>query len=219
MEFDENDPIRYDHWIEDALRGVIRQALAFTAENGIIGEHHFYVTFRTDTDAITLPDYLRVQHPHEMTIVLQHQYENLSVEEDRFFVTLRFNGQAVNLDIPFDEITGFTDPSVNFGLQLKTTEVDEDDLEEYDYPFEPPAVEQDRAQASTTLKPVSTLQTSKETADDALDTIGKAGTGKGGAGKNTGKKDKGGGDTDTDDAPADDAPTGEVIALDAFRKK
>ncbi len=195
MEFDEDDPIRYDHWIEDALRGVIRQALAYTAENGIIGDHHFYVTFRTDTDAIDLPDYLRAQHPHEMTIVLQHQYENLSVEEDRFFVTLRFNGQAVNLDIPFEEITGFTDPSVNFGLQLKTTEVDEDDLEEYDYPFEPPAAEQDRAQASTTLKSVSSLQTTKEVADGA-------------------EKKEG-----DDNRNPGDAPTGEVIALDAFRKK
>ena len=202
MEFDEDDPIRYDHWIEDALRSVIRQALAYTAENGLFGEHHFYVTFRTDTGAIELPDYLRAQHPNEMTIVLQHQYENLSVEEDRFFITLRFNGQAVNLNIPFEEITGFTDPSVNFGLQLKTTEVDYDELEEYDYPFEPPAEEQDRSQTSAAVKPISLAvaqDATKETADSE---------------KNAGTEDEGG---DSDDA--DDARTGEVIALDAFRKK
>ena len=202
MEFDEDDPIRYDHWIEDALRSVIRQALAYTAENGLIGDHHFYITFRTDTGAIELPDYLRAQHPNEMTIVLQHQYENLSVEEDRFFITLRFNGQAVNLNIPFDEITGFTDPSVNFGLQLKTTEVDEDDLEEYDYPFEPPAEEQDRTQESAAVKPIA-LAIAQDDTEETADSE-----------KNTTTEDEG--DTGDD---ADEARTGEVIALDAFRKK
>jgi len=202
MEFDEDDPIRYDHWIEDALRGVIRQALAYTAENGLFGDHHFYVTFRTDTGAIELPDYLRAQHPNEMTIVLQHEYENLSVEKDRFYITLRFNGQAVNLNIPFDEITGFTDPSVNFGLQLKTTEVDDDDLEDYDYPFEPPAKEQDRPQASNAVKPILLAvapDAMKETADSEKDAR---------------TEDKAGGSDN-----AHDAQTGEVIALDAFRKK
>jgi len=204
MEFDEDDPIRYDRWIEDALRSVIRQALAYTAENGLVGEHHFYVTFRTDTGVIDLPDYLKAQHPNEMTIVLQHQYEDLRVEEDRFFVSLRFNGQAVNLNIPFDEITGFTDPSVNFGLQLKTTEIDEDDLEEYDYPFEPPAEEQDRAEAS----PAAELVRSSDTADVVSVTM-----------ETTtdpdSRKDAGSGE----DTGSDEARTGEVIALDAFRKK
>jgi len=138
-----------------------------------------------------------------MTIVLQHQYENLSVEEDRFFVTLRFNGQAVNLDIPFEEITGFTDPSVNFGLQLKTTDMDEDDMEEYDYPFEPPAEEQDQTRATATVKTIPL--------SDSVDNIAKGDTA-----DTTGKA------VDGDGNGVDDAgtpQTGEVIALDAFRKK
>jgi len=214
MEFDDNDPIRYDRWIEDALRGVIRHALAYTAENGLVGDHHFYVTFRTNTGAIELPDYLRAQHPEEMTIVLQHQYEHLSVEEDRFFITLRFNGQAVNLNIPFDEITGFTDPSVNFGLQLKTTEVDEDELDEYDYPFEPPAEEQDRTGNAngdaTGAKPISLVLAS--TAADARDNEDAPEA-------STSDNDKTPATSPDDGDKVDEAPTGEVIALDAFRKK
>jgi len=205
MEFDDDDPIRYDYWIEEALRGVIRQALAYTAENGLTGDHHFYITFRTDNGVIDLPDFLRAQHPNEMTIVLQHQYEHLSVEDDRFFVTLRFNGQAVNLNIPFEEITGFTDPSVNFGLQLKTTELDEDDLEEYDYPFEPPAEEQDGTERPTAVKPIS-LSTKKDASKGAPTDDGETEK------EGTGNAESGG---DGDDAPQ----TGEVIALDAFRKK
>ncbi|NQV46060.1 MAG: hypothetical protein HQ501_14200 [Rhodospirillales bacterium] len=207
MEFEDDDPIRYDHWIEEALRGVIRQALAYTAENGLTGNHHFYVTFRTDTGAIDLPDFLRAQHPTEMTIVLQHQYEHLSVDDDRFFVTLRFNGQAVNLNIPLDEITGFTDPSVNFGLQLKTTDLDEDDLEEYDYPFEPPAEEQDCTEQPTAVKPISfatipaAVKSKTKSADD-----GKTG-------------DAESGDAESADKNDDVPQTGEVITLDAFRKK
>lgn len=201
MEFDEDDPIRYDRWIEDALRGVIRKALAYTAENGLVGEHHFYVTFRTDTGVVELPDYLKAQHPNEMTIVLQHQYEHLSVEEDRFYVTLRFNGQAVNLNIPFDEITGFTDPSVNFGLQLKTTEIDEDDLEEYDYPFEPPAEEQDRSDPSGAVEEIPSVG-SADVVTVTMETEGK-----------DADKD---GENGSEDG---ESRTGEVIALDAFRKK
>ncbi len=178
MDYQDDDPIRYDRWIEDALRSVISQALSYTAEHGLVGEHHFYITFRTDTGAVILPDVLKAQHPEEMTIVLQHQYDELMVDDGGFFVTLRFNGKPERLHIPFSEITGFTDPSVNFGLQLKTTDMDEEgfaDLEEF--PFEPPAVEQD-------FEP-SVAPDTEPTAENA----------------------------------AAEPRTGEVIALDAFRKK
>lgn len=181
MESNENDPIRYDRWIEDALRSVIGQALSHTAKHGLAGEHHFYITFRTDTGLVSMPDFLKAQHPEEMTIVLQHQYEDLLVEDDSFFVTLRFNGKPERLHVPFTEITGFTDPSVNFGLQLKTAELDEDDLDDLEaFPFEPAAAEQD------------------------------FGPGTGGADKR--------GDPLSDD-PEKNPGTGEVIALDIFRKK
>ena len=189
---DDNDPIRYDRWIEDALRSVISQALSYTAENGLVGDHHFYITFRTNTDVVTMPDFLKAQHPEEMTIVIQHQYEGLAVQDDGFFTTLRFNGKPERLYIPFSEITGFTDPSVNFGLQLKTAEMEEDDLEDMeDFPFEPAAVEQDfEPTEPTTL--VSGTNTGPNT------------------GKGTPRAE-----TNDDGEPK----TGEVIALDAFRKK
>ena len=117
---EENDPLRYDVWIEDALRTVIRRTLSYVAANGLPGEHHFYITFRTSDDNVEIPQFLRAEHPEEMTIVLQYQYEDLTVEDDFFSVSLRFNGKPETLVIPFSSISSFADPSVDFGLQLKT---------------------------------------------------------------------------------------------------
>ncbi|MDD9878402.1 MAG: ClpXP protease specificity-enhancing factor SspB [Magnetovibrio sp.] len=124
----DNDPLRYDVWIEEALRRVIERALALAADEGLPGDHHFYITFKTGADGVDVPSYLRAEHPDEMTIVLQHQYESLLVEHDRFAVTLRFKGKPEQLVIPYSAITSFADPSVNFGLQLKTVSLDEDEL-------------------------------------------------------------------------------------------
>ncbi|MGB0683935.1 MAG: SspB family protein [Magnetovibrionaceae bacterium] len=128
-----DDPLRYDKWIEDALRGVIKRSLSFVAENGLMGEHHFYITFRTGHDGVAVPGALRAQHPHEMTIVLQNQFWDLGVGEESFTVTLRFSGKSERLVIPFEAISAFADPSVNFGLQLKVLgddELDDDDFDE-----------------------------------------------------------------------------------------
>jgi len=124
-----DDPLRYDTWIEDALRSVIRRTLDFASDNGLPGDHHFYITFRTDADGIEIPTYLKAEHPEEMTIVLQHQYEELMVNEDALWVTLRFNGKPERLRIPLDAVVSFADPSVNFGLQLKMTGEPEGELE------------------------------------------------------------------------------------------
>lgn len=124
-----DDPLSYDTWIEDALRSVIRKTLGYAAENGLPGDHHFYITYRTDADGIEIPGYLKTEHPEEMTIVLQHQYEELVVNEDAVWVTLRFNGKPERLRIPFDAVVSFSDPSVNFGLQLKIGSEPEADLE------------------------------------------------------------------------------------------
>ncbi len=121
----EIDPLRYDKWIEDALRGVVRRALSFVAREGLPGEHHFYITFRTSADGVVLPDHLRAQHPEEMTIVLQHQFWDLEVERTRFSVSLKFKGQTERLTVPLTAITAFADPAVNFGLQLKMVPVPE----------------------------------------------------------------------------------------------
>lgn len=116
----EDDPFRYDSWIEDALRGVIRHSLTYAAEHGLPGDHHFYITYLTDGDDVELPSYLRADHQEEMTIVLQHEFEELVVTEEAFWVTLRFNGKPERLRVPFHAVISFTDPSVNFSLQIKT---------------------------------------------------------------------------------------------------
>jgi len=124
----DNDPFRYDTWIEEALRGVIRRSLLYAAEHGLPGEHHFYLTYRTDIDGVEIPSYLKAEHPEEMTIVLQHQFDDLLVNEDAVWVTLGFNDKPERLRIPFDAMISFADPSVNFGLQLKMSGEPETDL-------------------------------------------------------------------------------------------
>ncbi|MCP5365283.1 MAG: hypothetical protein H6905_08670 [Hyphomicrobiales bacterium] len=109
----------YDEWIDEALRGVVRRALVQTAENGLPGAHHFYITFVTNAPGVEVEACLKAKYPESMTIVLQHQFRDLSVNEEAFVVTLRFQGQASQLRIPFAAITAFGDPSVNFGLQLR----------------------------------------------------------------------------------------------------
>ena len=120
----------YDVWIEEALRRVIERALTLATEHGLPGDHHFYITFKTGDDGVEVPPYLRAEHPDEMTIVIQHQFENLIVDADGFAVTLRFNSKPEQLVIPYAAITSFADPSVNFGLQLKTISMDHEDLPE-----------------------------------------------------------------------------------------
>ena len=110
--------INYDAMVQDALLGVIRKLLEEAAINGLPGEHHFYVAFDTTAPGVTIPGYLREQHPNEMTIVLQHQFWGLTVSEESFSVQLSFHGKPETLIIPFKALTGFLDPSVQFGFQF-----------------------------------------------------------------------------------------------------
>ena len=105
--------------IESDLKSVVVEALGQVAQHGLPGAHHLYVTFATGFSGVELPDHLHEKFPEEMTIVLQHQFWELVVEEDRFLVTLSFNDVPEQLVIPFRAIKSFADPSVNFGLQLK----------------------------------------------------------------------------------------------------
>jgi uncharacterized protein len=109
----------YPKMVETALRGVMREALARTAREGLPGDHHFYVTFRTHAAGVAIPNYLLSKFPDEMTIVLQHQYRALEVGEDAFSVNLSFQSRSERLKIPFTAVTTFADPSVNFGLQFQ----------------------------------------------------------------------------------------------------
>ncbi|MGB0935100.1 MAG: SspB family protein [Alphaproteobacteria bacterium] len=112
------DSLDYDRLIQDALREVVRNALKAIADNGLPGNHHFYITFRTDRNDVVMPDYLRDQHPSEVTVVMQHQFWDLSIESKSFSVTLSFNGSHERLTIPYGALVSFMDPSVKFGLQF-----------------------------------------------------------------------------------------------------
>lgn len=111
--------MRYDMLAQDALRGVVRRALKVARDEGLPGEHHFYISFRTDAPGVEVSERLRKQYPEEVTIVLQHQFWNLEVNEDRFSVDLTFNKVPERLVVPYSAVQGFFDPSVQFGLQFQ----------------------------------------------------------------------------------------------------
>lgn len=121
------DLLRYDLMIEAALRDVVRETLSAVAQNGLPGEHHFYITFMTNYPGVEIPESLRKQYPEEMTIVLQYQFFALKLEDDFFSVTLSFNNVKERLRIPIEAITTFADPSVNFALQFQSGQSEEDD--------------------------------------------------------------------------------------------
>jgi len=116
------DRFRYDLRAQKALRSVVREVLVEVADDGLPGEHHFYITINTAAPGVELSDRLRERHPSEMTIVLQHQFWNLKVGKSAFEVSLSFNDTPEHLVIPFAAIKGFFDPSVQFGLQFEPQE-------------------------------------------------------------------------------------------------
>ncbi|MCR9073391.1 MAG: ClpXP protease specificity-enhancing factor SspB [Alphaproteobacteria bacterium] len=120
-----DDLFRYDLMVETALRGVVRDALRRAAERGLPGNHHFYITFKTRAPGVNIPAYLVERYPDEMTIVLQFQFWDLEILEDQFSVTLSFNDVREPLTIPFEALSGFADPSVQFGLQFQQTASDD----------------------------------------------------------------------------------------------
>ena len=113
------DHIRYDLLTQQALRGVVRTVLTDTAEKGLPGDHHFYISFDTSAEGVCLSERVRGQYPDEMTIILQHQFWDLKVGKDEFEVGLSFGGIPEKLTVPFEAINGFFDPSVQFGLQFE----------------------------------------------------------------------------------------------------
>lgn len=118
------DHIRYDLLTQQALRGVVRNVLTDTAKKGLPGDHHFYISFQTHAEGVRLSDRLRAQYPEEMTIILQYQFWDLAVTEQGFEVGMSFGGIPEKLYVPFTAVTGFFDPSVQFGLQFE--EIGED---------------------------------------------------------------------------------------------
>jgi uncharacterized protein len=118
------DHIRYDILAQAALRGVVRTVLADVAKKGLPGEHHFKITFITGSSGVRLSERMRAQYPQTMTIILQHQFWDLAVREEEFDVGLSFGGIAEKLTVPFDAVTAFFDPAVQFGFQFESAETE-----------------------------------------------------------------------------------------------
>jgi hypothetical protein len=161
----------YNLLVETALRGAVREAIKRASEFGLPGNHHFYITFRTDQPGIDIPEYLHERYPEEMTIVLQHQYWGLEPGDEAFQVTLSFNKVPERLVVPYAAITAFADPSVQFGLQFRVAP----NPDARPAPVEPDAAETGAVPATDTP-------------------------------------------ADATENPAE-RKTGDVVALDAFRKK
>jgi hypothetical protein len=202
------DLIRYDLLVQDALKGVVRKVIGEAARDGIPGEHHFYVSFRTDFPGVRLSPRLREKYPEDMTIVLQHQFWDLSITEHMLEVGLSFSGVPERLSIPLDAITGFFDPSVQFGLKF---EIQDKSAESEDKPAKGTA---DRIE----------LQPKKPTVPVATRTAPKLPTR---PAKLAGESDRAAPKFDKGQKAAKSAaakttaedPGAEVVSLDAFRKK
>lgn len=183
------DRFTYELWVADALKSVLYQALVETAAHGMTGDHHFYINFRTQDDDVKIPDFLRAQYPQEITVVMQHQFEDLNVDESGFAVTLSFGGNPHRLYVPFDSVTSFSDPSVNFALQMQAHLLfDEDQETAQDLEPLPAAEIIEPAEMALAREKVET-----DNEDEATDVA--------------------------DDMPDEEKGSADVITLDAFRTK
>lgn len=113
------DLIGYETLVDNAMRGVVREALRHVHERGLLGNHHFYLTFKTHDPGVEIPDHLKERFPDEMTIVLQNQFWDLKVGDEKFEVTLSFQKLPATLVVPYAALTGFADPGIKFGLQFR----------------------------------------------------------------------------------------------------
>lgn len=124
--------IDYGNLMHRALRSLIQEVLQDVADHGLPGAHHFFITFDTTHPDARLADWLRDRYPQEMTVVMQHWFDNLVVDDDGFAITLNFGDMPEPLYIPFDAVRTFVDPSVEFGLRFETQDSDDDDEDEDD---------------------------------------------------------------------------------------
>ncbi|MEL6120754.1 MAG: ClpXP protease specificity-enhancing factor SspB [Pseudomonadota bacterium] len=122
--------IDYGKLMHNAMRGLIQHVLRDVRDNGLPGVHHFFITFDTTHPDVEIAEWLRDRYPGEMTVVMQHWFDNLVVEADFFSVTLNFGDQPEDLTIPYDAILTFVDPSVEFGLRFESHEEEDEDEDE-----------------------------------------------------------------------------------------
>ncbi len=137
--------IDYGNLMHRAMRGLIQTVLKDVAQNGLPGAHHFFITFDTTSAGVKMADWLRARYPAEMTVVIQHWFEDLDVTDDGFAITLNFGNNPEHLEIPFDSVRTFVDPSVEFGLRFETHEDDAEEDED-DGPEDDPTPPQGDAQ-------------------------------------------------------------------------
>ncbi len=137
--------IDYGNLMHRAMRGLIQTVLKDVSTHGLPGAHHFFITFDTTVEGVEMADWLRSRYPGEMTIVVQHWFEDLKVSDEGFEITLNFGNQPEHLVIPFDAVRTFVDPSVEFGLRFETHEEEEEDDEDED-PEDDPTPPQGDAQ-------------------------------------------------------------------------
>jgi len=174
-----DDLIGYNEMVDEAMLNVVRQAVDFAVENGLPGKHHFYITFKTEHPGVDIPEQLHKRYPDEMTIVLQHQFWNLSTAGNAISVDLSFNQKLEHLHIPFASIVTFADPSVNFGLQFHSANDQE--------AVEPAAAEPKKSADQESPAPKKVAQSNKKPASKPPE--------------------------------EEESGNGNVVTLDAFRKK
>lgn len=131
--------IDYGGMMQRALLGLIADVLHGVSQDGLPGEHHFFITFDTRDEGVEMADWLRERYPEEMTIVIQHWFDNLRVTHEGFSITLNFGNSPEPLYIPFDSVRTFVDPSAEFGLRFETQESEDEGEEEDETPEPPPA--------------------------------------------------------------------------------
>lgn len=218
-----DDLIRYDLLVQDALRGVVRKVLTDAAREGLAGEHHFYVSFRTEAPGVRMSQRLREKYPQDMTIVLQHQFWDLGVTEHTFEVGLSFSGVPERLLVPFDALTGFFDPSVQFGLKFDLSEGNETVAQEEEESDDAPALAgktppRGAASEPTEIKPKGT---GLATIGGAVPKIGSGTTPVPAAAQAAKGATKSEDESKPASKKAEDGSeiSAEVVSLDAFRKK
>jgi hypothetical protein len=200
------DHVRYDLLVQEALRGVVRTVLTDAAKKGLPGEHHFFITFDTCAEGVRLSQRMRAQYPKEMTVVLQHQFWDLTIAEDFFEVGLSFGGVPERLAIPFASVKGFFDPSVEFGLQFEQIGAAEADTDAKGAPGEP-AAKKGGAETGSERVPAKPRRAAPSAPPPANPPAAESGT-------PSGKPRE-----PESERPADKSTSGEVVRLDRFRKK
>lgn len=198
------DLIRYDVLAQDALRGVIRKVLSEVVKTGLPGDHHFFITFLTSAPGVRLSSRLREKYPELMTIVIQHQYWDLSVNDTVFEVGLSFSDIPERLLIPFAAIRGFYDPAVNFELEFDVRDMDAANSQDED------------ALAPTALTSVPSVPAPVATKPAVAKASLKAGAAK--AAKES-KDTKVAAEEPADEKATAEKSSADVVSLDAFRKK